>query len=506
MMNTPSHPFYRHRTPRATPIVPALALLLLVVAAPVSRGVEARIKDIARIDGLTGVSLVGYGIIVGLSGTGDKDLMITKQTMANLFQQFQIKLPTSDIKSKNVAAVMVTAYAPPFHRSGDHIDVEASSIGDAVSLEGGILLMTPLLDPEGKLYALAQGGLTIGGYSAGAAGPGGQTETKNYTTVGMVPGGAILRETQPDTFIQNGSFRLVLLHADFTTATRMASAINATNEGSATARDAGSVLVRVPPDILDVGQVATFVAGIETLTVSPDSQSRIIVNERTGTLVMGGEVHIGEAIVAHGNLTVSVGSTLSAYMPNSLTDAKPVVTEKIAAETKEDKAKDHSPSRHGHGPRTGRCAESDGFDATRFDFHPRSPPSSGRDSNGDDHPVSKEPTMNPIANVPTNRAVAPMTRLENAEQEDVLRQASRGVEGMFIGILLKQGLHSTEEEAGFQEPLQEFAIEQTAAEIGQGEGCGIADMIYDQLRDGVQTPVSTPGTTSTRKGLLDHVE
>ena len=159
-----------------------------------------------------------------------------------------------------------------------------------------------------------------------------------YTTVGL-PGGAVLREEQPDTFIQNGSFRLVLLHADFTTASRMASAINATNEGSATARDAGSVLVRVPPEILDIGQVASFVAGIEALTVSPDAQSRIIVNERTGTIVMGGNVHIGEAIVAHGNLTVSVGSTLSAYMPNSFTEAKPVVTEKITTETKEDKAK-----------------------------------------------------------------------------------------------------------------------------------------------------------------------
>jgi flagellar P-ring protein FlgI len=336
-MNASRHTHFRNKPGAHT--LTALVILLFASSAPLSRGIEARIKDIARIDGLTGVQLVGYGIVVGLSGTGDKDLMMTKQTMANLFQQFQIKLPTSDIKSKNVAAVMVTALAPPFHRSGDHLDVQVSSIGDATSLEGGILLMTPLLDPDGKLYALAQGGLTIGGYSAGAAGPGGQTETKNYTTVGIVPGGAALRENQADTFLQNGSFRLVLLHADFTTASRMASVINATNEGTATARDAGSVLVRVPPDVLDVGQVASFVAGIEALTVSPDSQSRIIVNERTGTIVMGGNVHIGEAIVAHGNLTVSVGSTLSAYMPNSMTEAKPVVTEKITTGTKEDKAK-----------------------------------------------------------------------------------------------------------------------------------------------------------------------
>ena len=320
-------------------VATALALALFAPFAPAARGVEARIKDIARIDGLTGVQLIGYGIVVGLSGTGDKDLMMTKQTMANLFQQFQINLSSGEIKSKNVAAVMVTAHAPPFHRPGDHLDVQVSSIGDATSLEGGILLMTPLLDPEGDLYALAQGGLTLGGYSAGVAGPGGQTETKNYTTVGLVPAGAVLRKEQPDAFIQNGSFKLALLHADFTTATRVASAINAAHEGSATAPDAGSVLVRVPPEVLDIGQTASFVAKIEALTVSPDAQALIIVNERTGTIVMGGDVHIGEAIVAHGNLTVSVGSTLTAYMPNSFTEADPIVTEKISTETKEEKAK-----------------------------------------------------------------------------------------------------------------------------------------------------------------------
>jgi flagellar P-ring protein precursor FlgI len=259
--------------------------------------------------------------------------------MANIFQQFQISMPVTDIKSKNVAAVMVTAYAPPFHRAGDTLDVQVSSIGDAISLQGGVLLMSPLLDPDGKLYALAQGGLILGGYSAGVGGAGGQTETKNCTTVGIVPGGAILREAAVANFLENGSMRLLLNHPDFTTASRMATAINERFEGSAIARDAGTVLVRVPTETLDIGQTATFLADLEILTLKPDIQSKVIVNERTGTIVMGGDVHIGEAIVAHGNLTVSINSTLTAYMPNSFTTAKPLVTQDIATQTREDKAK-----------------------------------------------------------------------------------------------------------------------------------------------------------------------
>jgi flagellar P-ring protein FlgI len=314
-------------------------ILAMFTGTPGAQATDARIKDIARIDGLNGMQLVGYGVVVGLGGSGDKDLMLTKRTMANIFQQFQISMPITDIKSKNVAAVMVTAYAPPFHRAGDTLDVQVSSIGDAISLQGGILLMTPMLDPDGKLYALAQGGLVIGGYSAGAGGAGGQTETKNSTTVGIVPGGAILREAAAADFLENGSLRLLLAHPDFTTASRMAAAINVRFEGSAIARDAGTVVVRVPGETLDIGQTATFLADLEVITLKPDVQSKVIVNERTGTIVMGGDVHIGAAIVAHGNLTVSIGSTLSTYMPNSFTTAKPVTTEQVTTEAKEDKAK-----------------------------------------------------------------------------------------------------------------------------------------------------------------------
>jgi len=320
----------------ATPLL--AALLLAGGPARPAPAIEARIKDIARIAGLEGRELVGYGVVIGLSGTGDKDLTLTKHTMANLLEEFEITLAVQDIKSKNVAAVFVTAYAPPFHKPGDRITVQVSSIGDATSLEGGLLLMTPLVDGDGELYALAQGPLTVGGFSAGVAGPGGQTVSKNYTTIGTIPGGAVVRRGQTDDYLKNGMMQLVLRNPDFTTATRMADAINARFEGAAVARDAGLIMIRVPEELLDVGRTAEFIAGLERIPLTPDATAKVIVNERTGTIVMGADVHIAEAVVAHGNLTVNIGSTLSAYMPESFTVAPPVVTEQVATQTKEDKA------------------------------------------------------------------------------------------------------------------------------------------------------------------------
>ncbi|HBA84119.1 MAG TPA: flagellar biosynthesis protein FlgA [Verrucomicrobia bacterium] len=316
-----------------------LAMAIVLAHVPSAPAIQTRIKDIARIAGLNSVELIGYGVVVGLSGTGDKDLTLTKQTMANLLEQFQLSIAVQDIKSKNVAAVVVTALAPPFHRQGDRISIQISSLGDATSLEGGVLLMTPLLTPNGELYALAQGAITVGGFSAGVAGPGGETFSKNYTTVGTIPAGAVLRRGQDDEFVKNGVLQLILRQPDFTTATRMAAAINTRFDGSAVARDAGSVMIRIPEETLDIGQVSTFIANLEVLSLTPDTQARVIVNERTGTIVMGSDVHIGEAVVAHGNLTVNIGSKLTAYMPEPFTQADPVVVNEIATQAREDKAK-----------------------------------------------------------------------------------------------------------------------------------------------------------------------
>lgn len=299
--------------------------------------VESRIKDIARIAGLESIELIGYGVIVGLNGTGDKDIELTKQTMANLFEHFQIKLAVDDIKSKNVAAVVVTASAPPFHRKGDRLDVTVSSVGDATSLEGGVLLMTPLVDPNGEMYALAQGSLTVGGFSAGKEGEGGSTVSKNHTTAAIVPSGARLRKGQSVSFYQGGMMRLILRHADFTTADRMAEVINREFGGIAVAKDASSIIVRIPKEKLDIGQAATFVAQLEKLRVTPDAVARILVNERTGTIVMGGEVHIMEAVVAHGNLTVTIKQTLHPSHPTNLVlgkGAAPGVRSLVTRDTK----------------------------------------------------------------------------------------------------------------------------------------------------------------------------
>jgi flagellar P-ring protein precursor FlgI len=317
----------------------ALVIALSGLLCGPAAAIEARIKDIARIEGMDSVQLVGYGIVVGLSGTGDKDIELTKQTVANLLEQFRITIPSDDIKSKNVAAVMVTGTIPPFHRAGDKVNVQVSTMGDATSLEGGILLMTPMMAPSGDLYALAQGALTVSGYSAGVGGAGGQQNIMNYTSVGYIPGGAVVKYSHDSQFIQDGVLHLALNHPDFTTANRVADAINKIYEGSTSAKDAGSILVRVPTDVIDIGQTARFVASLETLRVEPDSQSRVVINERTGTIVMGGNVHISEAVIAHGNLTVRISSNLATYMPEPFTTANPQTNEEITTEVHEDDAR-----------------------------------------------------------------------------------------------------------------------------------------------------------------------
>lgn len=311
----------------------ALALVLLMAAATVLHSAEVRIKDISRIAGLESVDLIGYGIVVGLNGTGDKDLTLTRQTMANLLENFNITISPDDIKSKNVAAVIVTAKAPPFHSEGDKIGVNVSSVGDATSLEGGVLMMTPLLDPNGDLSALAQGPMTVGGFSAGSDSAGGNTVSKNHTTVASIPSGALLKTTQAPTFISNGAIRLVLNRPDFTTANRIASAVNREMGGLAVAKDAGSVAIRIPGDFEDFGQTASFIAKLEELTVTPDVRARVVVNERTGTIVMGGNVQISPAVVAHGNLMVSVKETLHPSHPSNVTLLNPAAGDIRSLET-----------------------------------------------------------------------------------------------------------------------------------------------------------------------------
>jgi flagellar P-ring protein precursor FlgI len=324
-----------------TKLIPVRILLVLswvlVLAAPDAWAVlgenSIRLKDLVRIQGVERRDLIGYGVVVGLKGTGDKDIELAKRTVANMMKNFNVFIDPADITSKNSAVVMLTATVDPFHRKGDRVDIQAASMGDASSLQGGILLMTPLLDAEGTLYAMAQGALVVGGYSVGVAGPGGETETKNFPTVGRLPSGATLRYDHDVEFIKNGQLDLVLSHADFTTAQRIADVINLTYPASSVAKDAGSVSVAIPSDLLDVGLASKFVSTIETLKVTPDVCARVVVNERTGTVVLGGDVSISTAIIAHGNLTVRVGSSMNVSQPEPLSrQGNTAVTEDIAVQ------------------------------------------------------------------------------------------------------------------------------------------------------------------------------
>lgn len=316
-----------------------MILSAAVQAAPLIGSASVRLKDLVRIQGVERRDLVGYGVVVGLNGTGDKDIDLAKRTVSNLMKTFNIFIAEEDITSKNVAVVMVTASVEPFHRKGDRVDVRVASMGDSTSLYGGVLLMTPLLDGAGEVYATAQGALTIGGYSVGTGGPGGQMESKNFPTVGRVQGGGILKFDDSVEYVQRGQLDLVLNHADFTTAQRIAEAINGNYPAGAIARDAGSVEVRIPGEMLDVGLISQFISSIETLRVVPDVCARIVINERTGTVVMGGEVRISTAIIAHGNLTVRVGSTLNVSQPAPFAmTGDTVLTEDVDVEVDEDRA------------------------------------------------------------------------------------------------------------------------------------------------------------------------
>ncbi len=297
---------------------------------------QVRLKDLVRIQGVERTDLVGYGVVVGLNQTGDKDIELAKRTVANLMKNFNIFIDSADVTSKNVAVVMLTASVEPFHRRGDRVTIQVASIGDATSLQGGILLMTPLLDPDGKTYAVAQGALVVGGYSAGVGGAGGMTETKNFPTVGRIPNGATLKFDHDVEFINQGSLELVLRHPDFTTAQRIAEVVSSITPGGAIARDAGTVEVLIPSDVLEVGLSSQFISSIESLRVTPEQRARVVVNERTGTVVIGGEVMISTAIVAHGNLTVRVGSSLGVSQPEAFSPAaETVVIEDVQVEVEE---------------------------------------------------------------------------------------------------------------------------------------------------------------------------
>jgi len=272
----------------------------------------SRIKDLTMIAGARENQLVGYGLVTGLAGDGDKNPVYTLQSVANMLQRFGVNVPAAALSSKNVAAVMITADIPAFVKNGTRLDVTVSTIGDAKTLQGGVLLQTPLLGADGNVYAVAQGTLAVGGFSSGNSGGSVQ---KNHPTVAQISGGALVEKEIPTQIVQNNFVELLLREPDFTSAARLAVAINNVFTNSAEAVDSTSIRIRVPEGH-EKSPVA-FISVVEAIEVQPDVPARVIVNERTGTIVATSRIRIAPCAVSHGELTISIANTDEVSQPNA---------------------------------------------------------------------------------------------------------------------------------------------------------------------------------------------
>jgi flagellar P-ring protein precursor FlgI len=298
-------------------------------------GGATRLKDLVSLEGVRSNQLIGYGLLVGLAGTGDKrQTVFTAQSLTNLLQRMGVSVPPTAIQVKNTAAVMVTAMLPPFAQPGTQIDVNTAAIGDASSLQGGILLMTGLKGPDGQVYAVAQGAVVTGGYGAGS---GGNTQSVNHGNVGRVPNGAIVERAAPAPAIEN-TLHLQLRTADFTTSARVASVLNQRFGDIAHADNSALVSVVIPAKFQ--AQKTEFIAELEKLSVEPDRLAKIVINERTGTIVMGSEVRISPVAIMHGNLNVEVQTVLNVSQPEAFSPGgKTAVTPQVTVGAKEEQAR-----------------------------------------------------------------------------------------------------------------------------------------------------------------------
>ena len=310
-------------------------LISVIMTFFINHAHAVRIKDITDIKGVRKNQLVGYGLVVGLDGTGDGNKsQFTTQSMASMLEKMGITVNAKDIKVDNVAAVMVTASLPPFARVGSKIDVLVSSIGDADNLQGGTLLFTPLKAADGKIYVVAQGPVSTGGFSVG--GKGGKVR-KNFPTVGRVVGGALVEREIPSNFNQKSVLSLTLRNPDFTTASRVTKAINAAlHEQIAKTPDAGTVQVEISEKYS--GNIVELVTLIEGLDVIPDTTSKIVINERTGTVVMGNNVRISTIAVAHGSLSIQIKESESVSQPLPFSQGETVVTPETEISVEEEKS------------------------------------------------------------------------------------------------------------------------------------------------------------------------
>jgi len=312
-----------------------ILIYILILLLNIEILLSARIKDIAHIEGVTSNQVIGYGLVTGLNQTGDnQQTSYTIQSVANMLKRFGLTVPETNPRMRNVAAVIVTATIPTFSKKGSKIDVVVSSIGDASSLQGGVLLMTPLSLPDGSIVGMAQGPLSVGGFDVNAYG---SRIAKNVTTTGRVPNGLILETDFNSNIIQNQRIRISLRNPDFTTAMRISDAINnsAGLNNSSQVIDAGTVEVQLPTG-QNQSQAMRTIAQIEVLNVISDPVAKVVINERTGTIVIGGNVELLPSVIAHSGLEITIQKQVIIPQPAPFTIRPPGRAETAEITTRED--------------------------------------------------------------------------------------------------------------------------------------------------------------------------
>ncbi len=314
-------------------LIPLLLLVAVLPGAP-----STRLKDLANWEGVRDNPLVGYGLVVGLNGTGDKrQTVFSAQSLTNMLEKMGVTVNPSAIQVRNMAAVMVTANLPAFGQPGVKLDVHVAAIGDASNLQGGLLILTPLKGADGQVYAVAQGPVVTGGFVAGR---GGNNQTVNHPTAGRVPNGGII-ERGPPSVAPGGRLRLQLRQPDYTTAARVAESINkrfsAGGPAIAKAENAALVVIDTPPRYSM--RTVQLVAELENLPIEPDRPNRIVINERTGTIVMGKDVRIAPMAIMHGALSVEIQTQIEVSQPAPLSAGQTVATPNVGVKATEEKAK-----------------------------------------------------------------------------------------------------------------------------------------------------------------------
>jgi flagellar P-ring protein precursor FlgI len=319
-------------------MLPAILLFTSAAAGAPPPPTGSRLKELVSLEGVRDNQLLGYGLIVGLNGTGDKrQTVFPAQTLSNLLERMGVSVAPSALQAKNTAAAMLTANLPAFAQPGTRIDVQVAAMGDATNLQGGLLVMTPLKAATGQVFAVAQGPVVTGGFVAGR---GGNSQTVNHPTAGRIPQGAIVEFAPPSAFAGD-HLRLQLRRPDFTTASRIAATVNArlakAGQFIARAENPSMVIVDVPPAWRE--RTVEFVSAIESLRVEPDRHSRIVVNEKTGTIAMGKDQRIAPVAILHGNLTVEIETSFEVSQPNPLAQGETVAIPKVGVGVNAEKAR-----------------------------------------------------------------------------------------------------------------------------------------------------------------------